>query len=179
MEFRKTKRITIPEEIRIAELKRKAPDIGTYNPVRQDKIRNFALVLSPKCEVTNDFEFLGHQTPGHIYNHQHGSEYMKPRSVYGKIIPESKRSLEASTAKPVKSKDPDVGSYDPLNSYRRTQVHGVEKNSFKFNSGKGKTMTDIISAKTKGNPPVGTYKNIDSAYPKLSASPRSLRIRRH
>jgi hypothetical protein len=48
-EFRKGERLTLPAQLMREGFKLKAPDMCTYNPIDQQKVRNFALVLSEKC----------------------------------------------------------------------------------------------------------------------------------
>jgi hypothetical protein len=157
--------------------KRKEPNMCTYNPVKAQRLRNFAKVLSSKCELTNDVEFLATQTPGFKYDMSKGQNLVRPRILFGSVLPENKK--QSISSKIPKSKDPDVGTYNMGEAYKRTQVHGVEKNSFKINTGKGKTMIDVITAKTKFVPGPGTYKDFEKGFTRLSVSPPSIRVRRH
>ena len=77
----------------------------------------------------------------------------------------------------VKSKNIDCGSYDPLKSFRTTQLHGFEVKGYIGKSPKKNYIDDIIRAK-KGKLPPNHYK-VNDAYKNLSSSPISIRMKRH
>jgi hypothetical protein len=117
------------------------------------------------------------QTPGHIYHHMKSDLITKPRILFGLVLPDAGNVESGNKIK--KSNDPDVGTYDAPESFRNTQLNGIEKNSFKLNKGKGKTFTDMVVENAKFVPGVGHYKETEKAYTRLSSSPISIRVRRH
>ena len=141
------------------------------------KIQNFAKVNTTKDGLTDEIVFLAMQSPGSKYNLKLSERLVKPRTIYGRIQPENPD--RKSTDKIKKSSDPDMGTYNMPESYRNTQLSGIEKNSFKMDKGKGATFTDIVQKNSKWVPGVGHYKEVEKAYPRLSTSPNSIRVRRH
>mmetsp|Transcript_35621 Transcript_35621/g.54467 ORF Transcript_35621/g.54467 Transcript_35621/m.54467 type:complete len:105 (-) Transcript_35621:12-326(-) len=93
-----------------------------------------------------------------------------------KIFPPKKKP--EGNPKPVKSKLPDGGTYDQLNSYKKTQLNRAEQKVFIQKSPK-KNFLDAVQKAKKFMPPPGHYKNIDAAYKRLSTSPLSIRTKRH
>ena len=53
-EFRKSKRLTVPQEIFELAKRRKGPDLGSYHPKHQHKIRNFANVSTSRDGLTDE-----------------------------------------------------------------------------------------------------------------------------
>lgn len=77
---------------------------------------------------------------------------------------------------PVRKKNgPSPGGYDTQTSFYKTQI---SFSNVKFGIDKKGSFVDAIKKASKKVPGVGTYKNIDRAYDKLSKSPRNSRSTR-
>ena len=75
-----------------------------------------------------------------------------------------------------KSKLPDQGSYNPLDSFKSTQQEKVKFNMAKAN------ITCYFDNKAKvtiKNPGIGHYKVQPTVFNRLSGSPQSIKIKRH
>jgi len=75
-----------------------------------------------------------------------------------------------------KSKMPDSGTYDSVESFHKTQ-----KNKIKFNMSKANIVCyfDEKAKRTIKNPGIGHYKVQPSVFSKLSSSPQSIKVKRH
>ena len=78
-----------------------------------------------------------------------------------------------------KSKEPDVGTYEPFKAFINTQKKSTERNGYKMLNSKILTFTQQEAHAKKGIPGVGHYKNKEKGIDRLSRSPTSLRIKRH
>ena len=115
------------------------------------------------------------QTPAAKYDQISGLNHTRPRAFQLKIMP-SKDKGEPIKIK--KSKDPDVGTYNHSDAYKKTQLHHYEKNQFMPKGPKKNFLDDAVKTR-KFVPPPGHYKEVEKCYSRLSTSPMSLRTRRH
>ena len=125
-----------------------------------------------------DCAFKASQVPAAKYDQLGGLKLTRPKIYSHKIYPAKK--VEGNPYKIVKSKDPDCGTYNPDQSFRKTQLPGQLS---KFNVDK-KAKTSFLDDAQKAKkhvPAPGHYKLdvIDKAYKRLSPSPVQTRVRRH
>lgn len=109
---------------------------------------------------TNEAEFLGQQTPGHVYNINY--EKINPRSVCSKIYPSKKERFQ----KAEKNDEPSPGHYESLFSFMTTQP---KRRMANFSKSVVPTATEAKIKETHYVPGVGSY-NPESAYKILSPS---------
>ena len=114
------------------------------------------------------------QTPGHKYNHTAADKLVKPNIRVAKIHKEAPKVVIE------KPKMPDPTTYKPSDAFKKTQLKGHETGTFKFQKNdKIVTYAEQVARSKKHVPGVGTYKNVESAYARLSTSPPTMRTRRH
>jgi hypothetical protein len=77
-----------------------------------------------------------------------------------------------------KSKNPDMGSYQDIAAYQKTQLHKYERNHFMPKGPKTNFLDAAVKTK-KFVPAPGHYKDLDKCYSRLSTSPVGIRTRRH
>ena len=94
-----------------------------------------------------------------------------------KFVPDKNR--DKNPYKIIKSKDPCVGTYNDPQSFRKTQLHSYERDKFLINKGPKVGQIEFAVKQKKGVPGPGTYKNVESAYARISTSPPTLRSKRH
>ena len=118
------------------------------------------------------------QTPGHKYDADKSLDRVKfHRPIFHMIRPEG--AAPASGLKPKKSKEPDVGTYEPFKAFLNTQTKSTERNGYKMLKTKITSFSSIEAQAKKGIPGVGHYRNKEKGIDNLSKSPVSLRIKRH
>ena len=121
------------------------------------------------------------QTPGHKYDADKSLDRVKfHRPVFHKIRPEGlQEANNPNGLKPKKSKEPDVGTYEPFKAFMNTQTKSTEKNGYKMLKTKITSFSMVEAHAKKGIPGPGAYKNKEKGIDSLSRSPVSLRIKRH
>jgi hypothetical protein len=154
------------------------PPPGHYEASKE---RNPLLGKSAKAEKRADFldDAVSHamSMPSYKYNHQEAfyKQSTQPR-VFALKIKEPKETSPANAYRIIKSKNPDMGSY---------QKDGIDKlvrpKSFALiistNPKKPFYTTDIN--RSKGRPNAATYRVDPKVFNRLSKSPPSIRTRRH
>ena len=84
----------------------------------------------PRGALGDDAAYHGLQVPGHIYDVKTGEKLTKPRTQFVKIQISQKDMDGKHKYKILKNRDtPDMGSYEPLQSYKKTQTTGQERSS--------------------------------------------------
>jgi len=113
--FRKGKRETLNEElIRVAKNKQ-IPAPGAYN-LPAEKIQNIPKQTREQCVMVDDSKWKAMQVPAAKYDIHKGVDLSRPTIFKLRMFPPPKKESE----KPKKSKDPDMGSYDSLVSFKKT-----------------------------------------------------------
>ena len=126
--------------------------------------------------MINDFQWKSMQVPAAKYDTIKGYNMGKPSPFSLRMFPPSKKPTESY--KVVKSKEPDVGSYNSLTAYKKTQLNKVDETVFIEKQKKNNFLDQIQKAK-KFVPAPGHYKDLDKAYKRISTSPISIRTKRH
>jgi hypothetical protein len=133
---------------------------------------------APQQAMLEEVIYQSKQTPGHKYDADKSLDRVKfHKPIYYKMRPENKSP--ESGIKPKKSKEPDVGTYEPFKAFMHTQTKSTERNGYKMLKTKITPFTLIEAQAKKGIPGVGHYKNKEKGLDNLSKSPTSLRIKRH
>ena len=78
--------------------------------------------------MLEDAIYQSQQTPGHHYHPDKADKQVYPKGTFFKIIPSNKKKSD----KIVKSREPDVGTYSPHLSYKKTQLKGSETKGYKM-----------------------------------------------
>ena len=118
------------------------------------------------------------QTPAAKYDHLKFQTLTKPKIFQASIADDKKAHIDKY--KIVKSKNPDVGTYEGAAAFKQTQTNGTERKAFMSKMEKKGYLDHAVKAR-KHSPGPGHYAKatLDNAYNKLSSSPTSLRTRRH
>ena len=182
-EFRKMDRITVTSEQFNTAKKRNIP--GPIYDLPAFKIPSIANSKSSQLEATADSQYRAKQVPDFKYDIHPAQKLVKPKIYQLKFVPD--KNKDQNPYKIIKSKEPTVGSYNDPQSFRKTQLHSYERDKFLINKGPkiGKSFgscvgqIELFVKLKKGVPGPGTYKNVESAYSRISTSPPTLRSRRH
>ena len=118
-------------------------------------------------------QYVAEQTPGAKYNPEYGLTRPKVFQVNIRADPDAGKDKY----KIVKSKDPDMGAYNALDCYKKTQLNSSMQKVIVAKSPK-KNYLDFATNSKKGVPAPGTY-NPEKSYARLSTSPPQIRTRRH
>ena len=90
----------------------------------------------------NHQKMISQDVPAAKYDQLGGFKLTKPKPFVLKIMPD--KDIGKDKYKIVKSKNIDCGSYDPLKSFRTTQLHGFEVKGYIGKSPKKNYIDDII-----------------------------------
>ena len=169
--FLKGNKVTTCEEIFLKGKKNSMPEPCSYSPKLLDKITGLSKVKEEKGQFVEESKFVGMQTPGFIY--EASVAIVKPKIFTTKIYPDKKGPQDA---KPKKTDEPAPGSYNVDNSYLKTQW---SQRLPQFSKLKNKTFVDDYKKQKDWLPGVGTYKEVEKGYSKLSFNPPSIKTKRH
>ena len=106
----------------------KVPPPGAYN-LPKDKLRGLPKSTSEQRMLVSEAQYRGKSGPGYKYTVDKGVTLTKPTIHKVKIYADKK------TAKPSKPKEPNMCSYNSLNSFKKTQLFSYES-KFLINKGK-------------------------------------------
>lgn len=159
-------------------IKRHVPAPGAYEASKGDKpILGFSTVSDIGSYHVDEAVYHAKQTPQVCYKELSSLTFLnKPRHLDTKIIP-PKLTVEEAAAKPKKSQDPDMGTYEAPKS----------KDYFKDQTGfSGKLSTapfqkfyEQTIKRSKLTPAPSHYKLTKDHFNRLSRSPPSIRTMRH
>jgi len=119
-EFRKARRLTIPEQVAAEERRRMVPAPGAYDAAKPQNVLNIPKSTSPRGAVGDDAEYRSLQTPGHIYNTDAALKMTRPRCLAVKMTLNEKDKKVSPIRPPKATGAPDCGTYDQLGSYKKT-----------------------------------------------------------
>lgn len=148
--FLKGERITLSAEIIKASKKIANPGPGAYESLGKDKLIGLFKVKEEKSQFIDEAKFVGHQTPGAIYNPNFN--YIKPKILTTKVYADKRKKSTGDKIK--KSNDPCVGLYEVEKAYVKTQL---SQRIPQFSKKVHKNFMDIYKKSKEWLPGVGSY----------------------
>ena len=120
--FLKGERRTIPSQIIKNAKRTSSPSPGDYDIKDMTNIPKLPLQTSPKCMNIVEAANKARQTPGFIYHPETAEKLTRPTATVPKMgtIPLKEKITNADKYKVKKSLNPDMGSYDAMDSFKKT-----------------------------------------------------------
>ena len=171
-------RQTVLAEAIVLDKRRNIPAPGAYNNLPKERVLQVPKTTDNQIKMNDHCKYIAQQTPAAQYDHMKFATLTKPKIFQCKMFEDKKAHIDKY--KIVKSKDPDIGTYEGLAAFKRTQTHGLEQKVFMSKVKREGYLDHAVRAKRHSLGP-GHYakKNIEDAYKRLSVSPMSMRVRRH
>jgi hypothetical protein len=159
--------------------KENLPAPGHYKPEHNEKVKFTIWSKEEKRNAIFDMAVeAGKATPAVCYKSVDNlvNRVVKPK-IYEHKITKPGKDAEPFHLRPKKSNAPDMGTYQHSKQFHSTQTRKVSTE--KWVNVKKPSYLDPVMKRSKGAPAPSTYKVTMDHYARLSASPPSIRPRRH